>query len=390
MSRDPRTLRIPKELLPADGRFGSGPSRVRDAQVDALGSRAARAILGTSHRQPPVRALVGRVRDGMRTLFGLPDAHEVVLGVGGATVFWDVAAFGLIERRSAHAVHGAFSTKFARAVAQAPHLDGPQIVEAPVGSRAELDALARAGLSGDDATPIDAWAIIQNETSTGVAAPIRRPRRADGTPASGLTLIDATSAAGCTAFDAVESDAYYFSPQKGFGADGGLWIALLSPAAIDRAASIAASGRAVPPSLNLLDAIAESRRDQTVNTPAIGTLLLLAEQVDWLNAAGGLPWSAARCATSSGRLYDWAESRSWAAPFVVDPTIRSKSVATIEFDASVDAAALREVLRANGILDLHPYQSVGGNGIRVGTFPAIDPDDISALTMCIDWVVEHL
>ena len=387
MSVDPRTLRIPKELLPADGRFGSGPSRVRDAQVDALESRAARAILGTSHRQPRVRALVGRVRDGMRRLFQLPDGHEVILGVGGATAFWDVAAFGLVERRSAHAVHGAFSSKFARAVAQAPHVAPPLVVEAAAGSRAELDSAAR---DAAEAATIDAWAVIQNETSTGVAAPIRRPRASAAAPAAGITLIDATSSAGCTPFDATESDAYYFSPQKAFGADGGIWFALLSPAAIARAESIASSKRTAPPSLNLIDAITESRRDQTVNTPAIGTLLLLAEQIDWLNAEGGLAWSSARCAESSGRLYAWAESRSWATPFVQDPTIRSKSVATIEFDAAVDAATVREVLGQNGIVDLHPYQSIGGNGIRVGTFPSVDPDEISALTACIDWVVERL
>lgn len=387
MPSDPRTLRIPKELLPADGRFGSGPSRVRDAQVDAFESRAARAILGTSHRQPPVRALVGRVRDGMRHLFQLPDGHEVILGVGGATAFWDVAAYGLIERRSAHAVHGAFSSKFARAVAQAPHLAAPLVAEAAAGSRAELDGAAR---DAADAATIDTWAVIQNETSTGVAAPIRRPRNAAGKPAAGITLIDATSSAGCTPFDASESDAYYFSPQKAFGADGGIWFALLSPAAIARAESIAASKRKAPPSLNLVDAITESRRDQTVNTPAIGSLLLLAEQVDWLNAEGGLTWSSARCAESSGRLYAWAESRPWASPFVQDPTIRSKSVATIEFDAAVDAAIVREVLGLNGIVDLHPYQSIGGNGIRVGAFPSVDPDEISALTACIDWVVERL
>ena len=387
MPSDPRTLRIPKELLPADGRFGSGPSRVRNAQVDAFESRAARAILGTSHRQPPVRALVGRVRDGMRHLFHLPDGHEVILGVGGATAFWDVAAYGLIERRSAHAVHGAFSSKFARAVAQAPHLAAPLVAEAAAGSRAELDGAAR---DTADAATIDAWAVIQNETSTGVAAPIRRPRNAAGKPAAGITLIDATSSAGCTPFDASESDAYYFSPQKAFGADGGIWFALLSPDGIARAESIAASERKAPPSLNLVDAITESRRDQTVNTPAIGSLLLLAEQVDWLNAEGGLTWSSARCAESSGRLYAWSESRPWASPFVQDPTIRSKSVATIEFDAAVDAAIVREVLGLNGIVDLHPYQSIGGNGIRVGAFPSVDPDEISALTACIDWVVERL
>jgi len=387
MPSDPRTLRIPKELLPADGRFGSGPSRVRDAQVDAFESRAARAILGTSHRQPPVRALVGRVRDGMRHLFHLPDGHEVILGVGGATAFWDVAAYGLIERRSAHAVHGAFSSKFARAVAQAPHLAAPLVMEAAAGSRAELDGAAR---DAADAATIDTWAVIQNETSTGVVAPIRRPRTAAGSPAAGITLIDATSSAGCTPFDASESDAYYFSPQKGFGADGGIWFALLSPAAIARAESIAASKRKVPPSLNLSDAITESRRDQTVNTPAIGSLLLLAEQVDWLNAEGGLAWSSARCAESSGRLYAWAESRPWASPFVQDPTIRSKSVATIEFDAAINAAIVREVLGLNGIVDLHPYQSIGGNAIRVGAFPSVDPDEVSALTACIDWVVERL
>jgi phosphoserine aminotransferase len=384
MSPDPRTLRIPRELLPEDGRFGSGPSRVRDAQVDALASRAGRGLLGTSHRQAPVRALVGRLRSGVATLFALPSEYEVALGVGGSTLFWDLAAYSLVERRSAHAVHGEFSAKFAQA-ARAPHLSPPLLVEAAAGSRAELDGAAR----GADASSVDAWALVQNETSTGVAAPVRRPRLASGVPAAGLTIVDATSAAGCLTWDPLEADAYYFSPQKGIGADGGLWIAALSPAAIERAERLAGE-RFVPATLSLVAAVHESRKDQTLNTPAIATLLLAAEQIDWLNASGGMLWAGARCADSSGRLYAWAESRPWASPFVEDPTIRSKSVVTIDLDATIDAALLREVLRANGIVDLDPYRSLKRNGLRVGTFPSVEPDDVSALTACVDWVVERL
>ena len=385
MATDPRALRIPRDLLPEDGRFGSGPSRVRDAQVDALASRAGRALLGTSHRQAPVRALVGRLRSGVATLFTLPADYEVALGVGGSTLFWDLTAYSLVEGRSAHAVHGEFSAKFALA-ARAPHLKAPLIVEAAPGSRAELDAVAR----GHEGASIDAWALVQNETSTGVAAPVRRPRDASGAPAAGLTIVDATSAAGCVAWDPLEADAYYFSPQKGLGADGGLWIAALSPAAIERAERIATSARFIPGTLSLHKAILESRKDQTLNTPAIATLLLAAEQIDWLNASGGLTWAAARCAESSGRLYTWAESRPWASPYVEDPTIRSKSVVTIDLDAKIDAALLRDVLRSNGIVDLDPYRSLKRNGLRVGTFPSVEPDDVSALIACVDWVVERL
>jgi phosphoserine aminotransferase len=384
MATDPRTLRIPRDLLPEDGRFGSGPSRVRDAQVDALASRAGRALLGTSHRQAPVRALVGRLRSGVATLFGLPSDYEVALGVGGSTLFWDLAAYSLVEQRSAHAVFGEFSSKFARA-ARAPHLSAPLLVEAAPGSRAELDAVARSA----DASSIDAWALVQNETSTGVSAPVRRPRLASGAAAAGLTIVDATSAAGCVAWDPLEADAYYFSPQKGIGADGGLWIAVLSPAALERAERMEAA-RFIPGSLSLWSAIRESRKDQTLNTPAIATLLLAAEQIDWLNASGGLPWAAARCAESSGLLYAWAESRPWASPFVEDPTIRSKSVVTIDLDSKIDAALLRDVLRANGIVDVDPYRALKRNGLRVGTFPSVEPDDVSALIASVDWVVEKI
>jgi len=384
VATDPRTLRIPRDLLPEDGRFGSGPSRVRDVQVDALASRAGRALLGTSHRQAPVRALVGRLRSGVSQLFSLPAGYEVALGVGGSTLFWDLAAYSLIERRSAHTVHGEFSAKFARS-ASAPHLSAPLLAEATPGSRAEFDAIARGG----DAASIDAWAIVQNETSTGVASPVRRPRDTSGTPLNGLIMVDATSAAGCLLWDPTEADAYFFSPQKGLGADGGLWIAALSPAAIERAERIARD-RYVPPVLSLAAAVKESRKDQTLNTPAIATLLLAAEQIDWLNASGGMPWAAARSAESSGRLYAWAESRAWAAPFVEDPTIRSKSVVTVDMDAAIDADLLRDVLRLNGVVDLDPYRSLKRNGVRVGTFPSVEPDDVSALIACIEWVVERL
>jgi phosphoserine aminotransferase len=308
----------------------------------------------------------------------------VALGVGGSTLFWDLAAYSLVERRSAHAVFGEFSAKFAQS-ARASHLSEPLLVEAAPGSRAELDAVAR----GADATSIDAWALVQNETSTGVAAPARRPRLASGAAAAGLTIVDATSAAGCVAWDPLEADAYYFSPQKGIGADGGLWIAALSPAAIERAERLAVE-RYAPAVLSLAAAVKESRKDQTLNTPAIATLLLAAEQIDWLNASGGLPWAAARCAESSGLLYVWAESRPWASPFVEDPTIRSKSVVTIDLDAKIDAALLREVLRNNGIVDVDPYRALKRNGLRVGTFPSVEPDDVSALIACVDWVVERL
>jgi phosphoserine aminotransferase len=304
--------------------------------------------------------------------------------VGGSTLFWDLAAYSLMEKRSAHAVFGEFSSKFARA-ARAPHLSAPLLVEAAPGSRAELDAVARSA----DASSIDAWALVQNETSTGVAAPARRPRLASGAAAAGLTIVDATSAAGCVTWDPLEADAYYFSPQKGIGADGGLWIAALSPAAIERAERLAAE-RFIPAVLSLAAAVKESRKDQTLNTPAIATLLLAAEQIDWLNASGGLTWAAARCAESSGLLYAWAESRPWASPFVEDPTIRSKSVVTIDLDVKIDAALLRDVLRANGIVDVDPYRALKRNGLRVGTFPSVEPDDVSALIACVDWVVERL
>ncbi len=353
--------------------------------MEVLASRAGRGLLGTSHRQAPVRALVGRLRSGVASLFSLPDGYEVALGVGGSSLFWDLAAYSLIERRSAHAVFGEFSSKFARA-ARAPHLVAPLLVEVAPGGRAELEAAAR----GTEADSVDTWALVQNETSTGVAAPVRRPRGASGSAAPGLTLVDATSAAGCIPWDPLEADAYYFSPQKGLGADGGLWIAALSPAAIERAERIERSDRFIPGVLSLQKAIAESRKDQTLNTPAIATLLLAAEQVDWLNASGGMSWSAARIAESSGRLYAWAESRPWASPFVEDPTIRSKSVVTVDLDAKIDAALLRDVLRANGIVDLDPYRALKRNGLRVGTFPSVEPDDVSALIACIDWVVERL
>jgi phosphoserine aminotransferase len=340
--------------------------------------------LGTSHRQAPVRALVGRLRSGVAALFALPSDYEVALGVGGSTHFWDLAAYSLVERRSAHAVFGEFSAKFAQA-ARAPHLSEPLVVEAVPGSRAELDAVAR----GSDASSVDAWALVQNETSTGVAAPVRRPRLASGASAAGLTIVDATSAAGCLTWDPLEADAYYFSPQKGIGADGGLWIAALSPAAIERAERLARA-RFVPATLSLAAAMEESRKDQTLNTPAIATLLLAAEQIDWLNTSGGMSWAAARSAESSGRLYAWAESRPWASPFVEDPTIRSKSVVTIDLDAKIDAALLRDILRSNGIVDVDPYRSLKRNGLRVGTFPSVEPDDVSALIACVDWVVERL
>lgn len=361
---------------PADGRFGAGPSRVRPAALQALaGPRA--GLMGTSHRALPVRALVGEVRAGLRTLFGLPDDWDVVLGNGGATAFWDVAAHSLVLRRSAHATHGEFGSKGA-ASAKAPHLEAPHVTDAPGGQRAEL-----APVEG-----VDAYWLVQNETSTGVASPVRRPRHADGTPAEGLLLVDATSAAGGITWDPAEADVYYFSPQKAFGGDGGLWIACLSPAAVERVGQVAASGRWIPPFLRLADALAESRKDQTVNTPAVGSLVLLAEGINWILAQGGLAWAEARCRSTSGHLYAWAEANPKASPFVTEPAWRSPTIATIDLDASIDSDRLRERLRAEGMVDLDPYRKLGRNGLRVGTFPAVELEDVQALTAWIDYLSE--
>ena len=374
MADAPTSLTIPTDLKPADGRFGCGPSKVRPAQLQALA--AAGDLFGTSHRQAPVKNLVGRVRDGLRELFSLPDGYEVILGNGGSTAFWDAAAFGLIDSRSLHLTYGEFSAKFASAVAKNPFVGDPIVVKADPGSAPEPVA--------DPAADLIAWA--HNETSTGVAVPVQRPQGA----AEALIAIDATSAAGGLPVDVSQTDAYYFAPQKNFAGDGGLWIALLSPAALARVEKIAATGRWVPDFLSLPIAIENSVKNQTYNTPAIATLILLAEQIDWLLGNGGLAWATERTADSSARLYSWAEATSYTTPFVTDPALRSQVVGTVDFSDDVDAATVAKVLRANGIVDTEPYRKLGRNQLRVGMFPAVDPDDVSALTQCIDWVVQRL
>ncbi len=372
---DPAGIVIPAGLLPADGRFGSGPTKIRAAQVEAL-SAAGRALLGTSHRQAPVRNLVQRVRDGLAALFGLPDDYLVVLGNGGTTAFWESLAFSLITQRSQHLAFGEFSAKFARVTQAAPWLADPSVRVAEPGTH----PLAQA----EDG--VDAYALTHNETSTGVAMPVRRVPGADD---GALVLVDATSAAGGIAVDPAEFDAYYFAPQKCFGSDGGLWIALLSPAAVERTARLAASGRYIPEFLSLQAAVENSRLQQTCNTPAVATLILLAEQVDWMLGNGGMAWTTQRTATSSGILYGWAEQSPAACPFVADPAQRSQVVATIDFASPVDATALSRILRANGIVDTDSYRKLGRNQLRIGTFPAVEPADVEALTACIDYVLER-
>jgi phosphoserine aminotransferase len=371
---DPTTLTIPADLKPSDGRFGCGPSKVRPAQVQALATVGAE-LLGTSHRQKPVKSLVGRVRSGLRELFGLPEGYEVVLGNGGTTAFWDAAAFGLVRERSLHLTFGEFSSKFAKVTQGAPFLGDPVVVSAQPG-----DAPVPAAADGVDAI---AWA--HNETSTGVMVPVRRPAGSDGS----LVLIDATSGAGGLPVSADEFDVYYFAPQKSFASDGGLWIALMSPAALDRVNEIGSSGRWVPEFLSLPVALDNSTKDQTYNTPSVATLFLLAEQVDWLLGNGGLDWAVKRTLDSSSRLYSWAERTAYTTPFVVNPDHRSQVVGTVDFTDDIDAAAVAKVLRANGIVDVEPYRKLGRNQLRVGMFPAIEPDDVTALTECVDWVVER-
>jgi phosphoserine aminotransferase len=368
-------LLIPAELRPRDGRFGSGPSKVRPEQLAALASTGS-SYLGTSHRQAGVKSVVRRVREGIATLFSLPDGYEVVLGNGGATTFWDVATFCLIDRRSQHLSFGEFSAKFVQAAAAAPHLGEPSVVKAEPGTAATAHT--------EDG--IDAYCWPHNETSTGVMTRVVRPA---GVADDALVLIDATSGAGGLPVDITQTDAYYFAPQKAFASDGGLWLTLLSPAAVERVERLKASGRWVPASLDLSIAIEQSRLDQTYNTPSLATLFLLAEQVDWINAQGGLDWAVGRTADSSGRLYTWADKAPYAAPFVTDPDARSLVVGTIDFEG-VDAAAIAKVLRANGIVDTEPYRKLGRNQLRIAMFPAVDPDDVEALTACIDWIVERL
>lgn len=366
------TVKIPTELLPADGRFGCGPSKVRPEQLDAL--TASSALLGTSHRQAPVRDLVERVRAGLADLFRLPDGYEVVLGNGGSTAFWDAAVHSLITARSQHLSFGEFGAKFA-AAARTPFLVPPRVIATPPGTRGELEP--------DDGFDVYAWP--HNETSTGVMAPVTRAAQD-----ASLTVIDGTSAAGGIDLDVTETDVYYFAPQKNLASDGGLWIALLSPAAIERVELIASRKRYIPEFLSLANAIANSRQNQTLNTPALTTLILLQSQLDWINRSGGLTWAHARTAESSGLLYEWAERTSYATPFVADPADRSQVVVTIDFDAGVDAAAVAAALRANGVVDTEPYRKLGRNQLRIATFTAIEPDDVRALIGCIDHVVEAL
>ncbi|MGP3979183.1 phosphoserine transaminase [Streptomyces sp. 8N114] len=369
-------LQIPADLKPADGRFGSGPSKVRPEALSALAATGT-SLMGTSHRQAPVKNLVGKVREGVRSLFSLPEGYEVVLGNGGSTAFWDVATHGLIENRSQHLSFGEFSSKFAKAAEQAPWLGEPSVIQSDPGTHPE----AR-GEQG-----VDAYALTHNETSTGVAMPLRRvPGSDDGA----LVLVDATSGAGGLPVDIAETDVYYFAPQKSFAADGGLWIAVFSPAAIERAERIAASDRHIPAFFDLHTAIDNSRKNQTYNTPALATLFLLNDQLEWLNGQGGLDWAVSRTADSSSRLYGWAEKASYATPFVTDPEQRSQVVGTIDFADGVDAAAVAKVLRANGVVDTEPYRKLGRNQLRVAMFPAVEPADVEALTSCIDWVIERL
>lgn len=365
---------LPSTLIPADPRFGCGPSKVRPAQLNAIVNAGA-DVIGTSHRQPAVKNIVGSIREGLSSLFSLPDGYEIVLSLGGATAFWDAATFGLIEKKSGHLTFGEFSGKFAKASAQAPWLDEPTIISAE---------------PGDTPTPVDmegcdviAWA--HNETSTGAMVPVIRPENSDGQ----LVAIDATSGAGGLPVDMHNADVYYFSPQKCFASDGGLWLAAMSPAALERIEKINASDRFIPAFLNLQTAVDNSRKNQTYNTPAVGTLLMLENQVEWMNANGGLDAMVERTTANSSALYEWAEKRAETTPYVTDPAKRSLVVGTIDFDDSIDAAALAKVLRANGILDVEPYRKLGRNQLRIGMFPAIDTADVETLTAAIDYVLDN-
>ncbi len=375
MPADPTTITIPDELKPADGRFGSGPSKVRPDQVAAL-AEVASSYLGTSHRQATVKNQVGRLREGLRELFALPEGYEVVLSNGGTTAFWEVACFGLIQDKAQFLSFGEFGGKFASSAKKAPWLS------------TDVRAAEPPWAPQFGAVPgVDTYATPHNETSTGVAITVKRPAGVDD---GALVLIDATSGAGGLPVDITESDVYYFAPQKSFASDGGIWFALMSPAALERAARIAGSGRYIPPFLDLATAIDNSTKNQTYNTPALATIFLMAEQVDWFNANGGLDWCVARTAESSGHLYGWADRSEYATPFVTDAALRSQVVGTIDLADSIDAAAVAKALRANGIVDTEPYRKLGRNQLRIAMFPAVDPDDVRALTACIDHVVERL
>lgn len=365
---------LPSTLIPADPRFGCGPSKVRPAQLNAIVNTGA-DVIGTSHRQPAVKNIVGSIREGLSSLFSLPDGYEIVLSLGGATAFWDAATFGLIEKKSGHLTFGEFSSKFAKASAQAPWLDEPTIISAEPG-----DAPTPVAMEGCD---VIAWA--HNETSTGAMVPVIRPENSEGQ----LVAIDATSGAGGLPVDIHNADVYYFSPQKCFASDGGLWLAAMSPAALERIEKINASDRFIPAFLNLQTAVDNSRKNQTYNTPAVGTLLMLENQVEWMNANGGLDAMVERTTANSSALYEWAEKRAETTPYVADPAKRSLVVGTIDFYDSIDAAALAKVLRANGILDVEPYRKLGRNQLRIGMFPAIGTADVETLTAAIDYILDN-
>ncbi|GAA0473486.1 phosphoserine aminotransferase [Paractinoplanes deccanensis] len=369
-------IRIPDEIKPVDGRFGSGPSKVRPEGVESL-SAVSRTFLGTSHRQKTVKDQVARLRRGLADFFALPDGYEVVIANGGTSAFWEVATFGLIRDRAQFAEFGEFGAKFAKAVSDAPFLGEPTVHRAPGGQAAYLTAEGG----------VDAYASVQNETSTGVAVPVRRVPGADP---GALLLTDATSGGGSLDVDLRETDVYYLAPQKALGSDGGLWMALMSPAAIERAFEIKATGRYIPQFLDLVTAIEQSRLEQTYNTPALATVFLAAEQLDWMNAQGGLPWAVKRSAESAATLYGWADRSAFATPFVTDPALRSAAVATIDFDDRIDAAQLAKILRANGIVDTEPYRKLGRNQLRIALYPTVEPSDVAALTAAIDYVVERL
>ncbi|GAB1644733.1 phosphoserine transaminase [Krasilnikovia sp. MM14-A1259] len=369
-------IRIPDELKPVDGRFGSGPSKVRPEGAEALAA-VSRTFLGTSHRQRTVKDQVARLRRAVAEFFSAPDGYEVILSNGGTSAFWEVAAFGLVREKAQFAEFGEFGAKFAKAVADAPFLAEPTVHRAPGGQAAYLSAEAG----------VDVYASVHNETSTGVAVPVRRVSEADP---GALLLTDATSGGGSLDVDVSETDVYYLAPQKALGSDGGIWIALMSPAAIARAFEIKATGRYIPQFLDLVTAIEQSRLEQTYNTPALATVFLAAEQLDWMNAQGGLAWAVKRSAESAAALYGWADRSDHATPFVTDPALRSNAVATIDFADGVDAAVLAKVLRANDIVDTEPYRKLGRNQLRIALYPTVDPTDVEALTACIDYVVPRL
>ena len=373
---DESVITIPEELLPADGRFGAGPARIRPEQMTALAD-AATTVMGTSHRQAPVKSIVGRIRAGLTELYNLPEGYEVVLGNGGSTAFWDAASFGLVRRKAAHGSFGEFGSKFAKATDTTPFLDDSAVFEAQPGEVAVPTVV--------DGADVYAWP--HNETSTGAAAPVRRPV---GIADDALVAIDATSAAGGLDVGIAETDVYYFAPQKNMGSDGGLWIAIMSSRAIERARSLKSFGRWIPASMDLVTAIDNSAKNQTYNTPAVATLIMLAEQIDWINGNGGLKWAAERTATSAGLVYDWAEKSDVARPFVENPDDRSNVVCTIDFDESVDAAEIAKTLRANGVVDVEPYRKLGRNQLRIATFVSVPPEDIKALLDCIDFTLSAL